>query len=168
MLGITCNSQKSNCEQSNSEELKLWPINASFKLPPYLITDSTKFGKETILNYNIKSIDSSLNVIASIKNYENPPPAQFDLKQHMLFAKQEIQFNRKVDKLTETFKDIDTLRAGYLKYMVEQKDKKSYEGRIFFYKDKKLVELWLFENYNEDKDKEHLIMDCVLQSIKFY
>lgn len=62
-------------------------------------------------------------------------------------------------------RNIQAGRVGYLQYLVEQRDKSSYEGRIYFYKDKKLITLWLLEKYGNEEQKDRFLIDCILESI---
>ncbi len=84
----------------------------------------------------------------------------------MLFQKKEVEYERKTKKLNETIINIGAIKVGYLKYLIEQKDKKFYEGRIFFYTKKKLAEVWVFEKYTNDRQNAHSIVDCIIKSLK--
>ena len=169
ILLLSCNSKKIDCKQNNFKSLKLWPVNTDLLLPEYKLVDTIKYGTETLLTYNIKSVGSLININAFVISHENDNPAGLDINHIMVVQKQEIESGQNSKKLLmETFKNVDNIKIGYLKYIVEQANKKFYAGRIFFYKDKKLVILWLFEKYDENEDEEHLTMDCILQSIKFY
>ena len=149
------------------KELNLYPVSSTLRMPDYKVTDSIRYDAQTILNYTIKSVDSLLNMNCFIKSYENDPDAKLDIIATMMFQKQEVEFNRDTLKLLrETFENIDTVKIGYLKYLIETPTEKFYESRIFFYRGRKIVVLWLFEKYQTHIQDESSVIDCILQSIK--
>jgi hypothetical protein len=79
-----CDFNRENCNLKSYKEIRLWPVNVSLKLPAYRIVDSLKFGNETILSYNIKSIDSSLDAIALVSSSDEVRPVALNLNQQMV------------------------------------------------------------------------------------
>ncbi|WP_315824071.1 hypothetical protein [Paraflavitalea speifideaquila] len=122
------------CEISNFEGLDLKPVHVRIKIPPYQIMDTTKYGSgRTILNYKIKSVDSLLNVVAFIDDYNDYADEQLDIARITSLQKQEVERGLNNKKLlTETIKEIDSIKVGYIKYLVEQSGDKFYSSRIFF------------------------------------
>jgi len=163
-----CDSKREDCSLLSSGQLTLWPVNASFKLPAYKIADSLSYGKETILTYDIASIDSLITVRASVISLEESPPRPiaWDINQKMVFQKKEVEYGRQVKKLTEEIMDRDSVRIGYLKYLVEQPGEKFYEGRVFFRRGNKAVEIWLFEKYKDEQQNARSVIDCIKNSIE--
>lgn len=160
-----CNFNRENCNLENYQQIKLWPVNVSLKLPAYRIVDSLKLGQETILSYNIKSIDGTLDATALVSSGEEERPTDLSLNQQMVFQKKEIEFGRHAQKLEEQIINIGTTKVGILKYLIELNGKRFYEGRIFFYRGKNLVQIWLFENHVSEQGNIHSVIDCVTQSI---
>lgn len=164
---ISCSSRKQNCDIMSLKELTLYPVNAVLKLPPYKVVDTSIFDTQTILNYNIKTVDSSLNLIAFVYSYENEPAASFSLNDRMSFQKHEVVYGQdSIKPLIETFPQVGNTKVGYLKYLDEKR--KRYEGRIFFFKDKKLVVLWLFEKYQNQSQDNFSLIDCILENIELH
>ena len=163
-----CSSKRESCSLPSPEQVKLWPVSASFVLPPYRIADSISYGKETILTYNIASIDSLITVRASVLSLEEnlSQPIAWDIDQKMLFQKKEVEYGRQVKMLTEEIMKKDSVKIGYLKYLVEQPDKKFYEGRVFFRRGNKAVEIWLFEKYKDEQQNARSGIDCIKNSIE--
>ncbi len=127
-----------------------------------------RYDIQTVLSYTVNTSDSVLGMNCYIKSYENDSIALFDIKTLMHFQRQEVEFGRdSLRQITETIKDIDSVKVGYLKYIVQQPTENLYEGRIFFYRGRKLVTLWLFEKYRNEKKNGQSIIDCILDNIKF-
>jgi hypothetical protein len=166
ILLLSCGIKKAECQIRDFKEVNLWPVNASLKLPPFRIVDSMSFDKKTILSYNIKSLDSLIDVVAFVESHEEYLPADLDIDQQMLFQKKEVEYGRKAQKLKEEFVNIGIVKVGYLKYFIDQKDKKFYEGRLLFYRGKKLVIIWLFEKYANDEQNTHSIIDSIAGSLQ--
>jgi hypothetical protein len=161
-------SSKIDCDISSFRDLTLHPIHCSLRIPAYRIIDSVRYDLQTILSYNIKTSDSLVSINCFIKSYENDRNALFNIFQEMAFQKQEAEFGRdSLKKLTETYIEVDSIKVGYLKYLVQNSTEKFYEGRIFFYKNKQLVTIWLFEKYRDEKWNSQSVIDCILGSLKF-
>jgi hypothetical protein len=161
-----CNANRENCNLKGYMEIKLRPVNVSLKLPAYRIVDSLRFGKETVLSYNIKSIDSTVDAIALVSSdYDEEAVTDTNLNQRMYFQKKTVEFGRQAQKLEEKIVDIDTIKVGFLKYLINLKGKTFYEGRIFFYRGGNLVQIWLFEEHVSEQHNLHSAIDCIVQSI---
>lgn len=131
--------------------------------------DSTRYDTQTILSYTIKSTDSLFSMNCFIKSYENDPDAKININAVKMFQKQQAEFNRESIKLlTDTITNIDTIKIGYLKYLVQTPAEKFYEARIFFFKGQKLVTIWLFEKYQDETQDKSSLVDCVQSTIKLY
>ena len=170
-LLTNCNSKKQVCTKSDFEELYLKPVHVNVKIPPFRITDTTKYGPgRTILNYKIKSVDSLLTIAVFIDNYDDYTDEQLNIDRIALLQKQEVESGQNDKKLlTETIKKIDGIKVGYLKYLVKQSGDNFYSSRIFFYKDKKLIALWLFDkNVVESRSTYGSISDCIFESLKLF
>jgi hypothetical protein len=66
--------------------------------------------------------------------------------------------------IIEAFKTIKTIKVGYLKYL--DKTRGRYEGRIFFYRDKKFVDIWLFEKFIEESQNKGSVIDCIFEKME--
>src|ERR1044071_912898 len=75
--------------------------------------------------------------------------------------------NSKTALIADSSKIIDTIKIGYLKHFFQQRGNDHTQGRIFFIKGSKLIRFWIKEDYNKSLNKNHLLMDCVFNSIKF-
>lgn len=170
VLLINCNSKNQECVQEDFKELGLKPVHVSVKIPPYQIVDTAKYGPgRTILNYKIKSLDSLLSIVVFIDDYDDYADEQLNINRIASLQKQEVESAQNDKKLlTEEIKSIDSLKVGYLKYLVEQPNDKFYSSRIFFYKDKKLIVLWLFDRNVNNKYNYSSVSDCVLKSLKVH
>jgi hypothetical protein len=164
-----CSSSRNKCVHKDFEELDLRVVRVIFKIPPYKIVDTTKYGPgTTILNYSIKSLDSKLDVVVFIDDLKEEY-GQLDISNIAKVQKHEIESGQNDKKLLkEEYKKSDTLNVGYIKYLVEQPNEKFYASRIFFYKEKRLIVLWLFENISKENSKYSSLSDCILESIKEY
>jgi hypothetical protein len=170
VLLTNCRTEKQKCARGDFKELDLKSVQISVKIPPYQIVDTTKYGPgRTILNYKITSLDSLLNVVVFIDDYNDYANEQLNIDGIVSLQKQEVETGQNDKKLlTEVIKDIDSLKVGYLKYLVVQASDKFYASRIFFYKDKKLIVLWLFDRNVNEKLANRSISDCVLESLIIY
>jgi hypothetical protein len=168
LLILACSPKKENCAIDTFADLSLYPVNTNLRLPPYKIVDSLKYGNgETILNYKIKAIDSTVELIAFIYDYTKKSDREFDMVHFSSVQKEEVKFGRdSVAILIDTVKDFGEVKVGYLKYLIEQKGKKFFEGRIFFYKENKLSIIWLFEPYREDRASKLSTIDCIFESMQ--
>ena len=102
-----------------------------------------------------------------IDNHEKEIETSLDLNHIATVQKGEVESGQNSKKLIkELFKNIGTVKVGYLKYLVTQENTKFYASRIFFYKGKKLVVCWLFENYTGETKNTYSIVDCVFDSIR--
>lgn len=156
-----------NCDITSFSALELYPVRCSIKLPNYSFIDSSTYDKRTILNYSIKSRDSVLDMNCFVKSYENYPYVLPNISLIKKFEKQEAEFNRKnIKLLVDTTLIKAGVEIGYLKYFVSTPIESFYEGRVFFYRDKKLVNLWLFEKYLNDSGNKCSLIDCILNNIK--
>jgi hypothetical protein len=165
---ISCNTEKNYCVYENFNKLNLAVVNTFIEIPPHQITDTLRYGKETDLYYTVKSIDSSITLNAFVTSTDSNNLGRFDITHVTLTQKQEVENGQNSKKLlSEKYKTVDNVKVGYLKYLIEQSGNTFFEGRIYFYKDKKLVVLWIFEKYEQDTDKNHLTMDCMLESLEF-
>jgi hypothetical protein len=160
----SCSVNSRVCNMDSFDELYLHPVNCRLKLPKFLILDSVRYDNDLLLSYVIQSEDSLLNMNCFVKRYYSP--SKPDIRILNSFQKQEVEFNRKSKLLNEYIKDVNGFQVGFLKYLIETPDKKFMESRIFFYKQQKVVTLWLFEKYNGNTvpDKGTLI-DCIFNSI---
>ena len=147
--------------------LRLKPVNIDIGLPAYKIVDSSRYGDgRTILNYKIMSKDSLLQAIVFIDDYKDYTTSQQNLERIAAMQKEEVESGQNTQKLiVQSISEINNVKVGYLKYIVEQTEKKFYAGRIFFYRENKLVVIWLFEEYRNDDQNNYSICDCILQSI---
>jgi hypothetical protein len=162
---ISCNENKEICDTTRFKELKMYPIQFTLKVPEYKVTDSTRFGgKENIYDIKIRTLDSNLIIFASLTNYTTYVDESFNINYRMDFERQEIEHIDSSKKLIkEAFKTIDTIKVGYLKYLDSKK--KRFESRIFFYKDKKLADIWLFENNVTESKENFSVIDCILENL---
>ena len=166
VLLISCNSQNQKCSRRDFKNLDLLPVKISIKMPPYQIVDTTRYGRSrTILNYKIKSLDGLLDVVVFVDDYSDYADNQFDINRIALSQKQEVESGQNDKKLlTESIKKNNGLEVGYLKYLVKQTSNKFYASRIFFYKGKKLIVLWLFDRNGNAEDRS--MSDCIIESLK--
>ncbi len=163
---LSCHSKEQHCEVSTYQILNLYPVDIFLKLPKYQIIDTTRRDPHTILNYTIQSLDSLISMNCFVISYGNDPYARFDIASLMESQRHEVEFNRNSPKLlSEKINVIDTLKVGYLKYLVQMPEEKFYEGRIFFYKEKKLVTIWLFEKYMNESQNEQSVIDCIANNM---
>jgi hypothetical protein len=167
MALLSCNSKKEICRIANFQDVNLYPVDVILRMPPYRILDSMRFDTQTLLNYKIITIDTALESYILIKSYVNNPEALPDIEHVISSQKHEVEFGRDSAKLlTETFRNIDSTKIGYLKYLVTQPQEKFYEGRIFFFRGKKLITLWLFEKKTNTKKDKQSVIDCILENIQ--
>lgn len=170
VLLLSCKDNGQYCRQGVFNELVIAPIHVVLKIPSYKILDSVIYGNgRTLLNYRIRTIDSSLDIIVFVDDYKDYNDKERKIESVMRLQKQEVEsiLESAITLKIEEFKQIDSIKIGYVKYLVEQKKRKFYAGRIFFYRDKKLATIWLFENYVNGGNKSYSEIDCVLKSLKF-
>jgi hypothetical protein len=168
MSMFTCNTKRQACDTTNFKELSLYPVNTVLKLPAYIIDDTIRYGDlSNIFEYKVKSTDSSIIVYAGVKSYEQNPDAMPDINHRMGSQKEQVESGQDSMRLiVETFETIGTTKVGYLKYL--DKKRKRYEGRIFFYRGNKFVDIWLFEGYTNEAKNKQSVIDCVLENIEIH
>ncbi len=166
LLIVSCNYKRQILCSEGFKELNLYPVNTTLNIPPFIITDSVIYGgMNKILSYKIKSIDTSFSVYVFIDNHEKD--VSLDLNHIATVQKGEVESGRNSKKIIkELFKNIGDIKVGYLKYFIEQENKKFYAGRVFFYREKKLVVCWFFENYIDEIHNNESVIDCVFENIK--
>lgn len=157
---------KTKCQMSNLYELQLAPIQAKLMIPHYKIVDSTLYDPKTVLSYDIHSYDKTFEIKCFIKSGESQSPSASELNSVMSFQKGEVEFGRdSIRKIDEKFRTVDGVRVGFVKYFVRQQKESFWESRIFFFKETKLVTLWVFEKYQTTPITAPLLSDCILQNI---
>jgi len=163
---LSCNLKKRGCSSAYFENIDLWPVNVTLKVPSYKIVDSTRFGSENILNYRASSTDSTLKMYFTITSYKDIRPIGIDITHEMSSQKHTSELGWQTTKLIELFKIVDTTKIGCLKYLKEKDGKKIYEGKMFFFRGKQLVEVWLLEKYLNEEQKGNSVIDCIFESVK--
>ena len=169
VLLTSCGVRQQVCDTKGFKELDLQKANVALKLPEFIITDTVRWGDETrLLDYKLRTLDSSLIVFAGVTTFGDDPYASFDIKERMESEKEQIQSGQdSMTLITQTFKIVDSIKIGYVKYLDRRYDKRRYESRIFFYKEKLFVDIWLIERYISNEKEKHSLTDCILENIKF-
>jgi hypothetical protein len=165
-----CRYEKQQCVREDFEELRIEPVHISFMTLPFKIVDTTLYGpSRTMYTRRVQSLDSLLEIFIFVDDYHDYANDQLDINTVADFQKQEVESGNNAKRLLEEgIKNVNDLKVGYLKYLVEQGNKKFYASRIFFYKDKKLVILWLFDDKVSEKPSSSSVSDCVLGSLRIY
>ncbi|OQP38764.1 hypothetical protein A4H97_18780 [Niastella yeongjuensis] len=167
---LSCNDNGGYCQQGVVNDLVIEPVHTVLKIPPYRIYDSViYYNGRTMLNYKITTIDSSLELILFVDDYKDYSDKQRDIEHIKKMQKQEVEssLESKITLITERYKQADSIKVGYVKYLIEQKNEKFYSARIFFYRDKRLVTIWLFENFINEKRNLNSEIECILNSLAF-
>jgi hypothetical protein len=163
---VSCHHPGTICDMPDSQTLELKPVSSYFTLPKFSIEDSMRFGKEAILSYKIKFVDSTLSMNCFVASNGNETDAKFDLARLRKLQKDEVLFNRNSPKLLiDEIRHVNSTDVGYVKYLVSMTGEKFYEGRIFFLKENKFVTIWIFERFKNDSYNYGSIIDCVVKSI---
>lgn len=168
---ISCQESKNHCKENKLTELLLKPFRISVKMPKYKIIDSTIYGgSNTILNYKIKSLDNSIELIVFIDDQKDFIGRDLRIENITGFQKMEVESTSesRTSLLNEHYKQIQHIKVGYLKYLIEKKNEKYFESRIYFYKENKLVVIWIFEKFISEVNNSYSKVDCILDSINFY
>lgn len=170
---INCKTKESTCQAKDFKEIDLKPSRVKFNIPSSCqLKDSTIYDnvyKNFLLNYAFSSSDSSLFITADIQS-DKMHKDHFTYQNFYSLNREEVNNwpDSKNTLLKDFSRNIDTVKVGYLKYLIKQKDNDHYEGRIFFLREGKIIKLWVVEKIDKNKDKDHLLMDCVFESIKLY
>jgi hypothetical protein len=168
LLLLGCNSKERDCDVSEFRELNLYPVNVILKIPKYKFVDSIVYNKETIINYKVMTLDSSLTLIAFVDSYEKDTNSLVSINQIMIFQKEQVEAGMDSIKLLEdTIVNRNNIDLGFIKYFVQQENKKYYESRVAFYRERVLVKLWLFEKYDDKIKNTGSIMDCIFDNMTF-
>lgn len=164
---VSCESENDRCEDAELQVLKLDVIDAEIRLPSYRIVDSTIYGPgRTMLNYEIMSIDSLVHAFIMVDDYHDYSDGQLDLNRIQSVQKKEVESGKNlVQFLTDEIRNIDGRRIGYFKYLVKQSTSDLLASRIFFYKDRKLVVIWIQDKSTTLTDKAPSLSDCILNSL---
>jgi len=168
LLFLSCNPKEQTCDISEFKELNLYPVNAILKLPEYEFIDSIVYDKQTIINYKVKTLDSSLSLTVFIDSYEKDSNSLVAINQMMVFQKQQVEDGMdSIKLLSDTMLNRDNVSIGFIKYFVQHEDKKYYESRIAFYRGRILVKLWLFEKCADKAKNAISIIDCIFDNMVF-
>jgi hypothetical protein len=157
------------CNITNFKDLPLKVANVLIKLPPYKIKDTLIYdgGKKVLLNYNLVTEDSLMNIFVTVKTYERDTLPLFDIREIMSLEKEEAEFGQdSLFLIKENFKELGNIKIGYLKYLDTRRNR--YEGRIAFYNSKKLISLWLYEKFESTTKNNSSLIDCVLENINIH
>lgn len=163
---FSCKENEQYCDITSYKELSLEPVKTVLKIPNYVITDTISYGDiSNFFERDIQSVDSTFSLMASITTYAKDPEAMPDAVHRMASQKEHIESTYDSMRLiTQTFRNIDSIKIGYLKYIDEKR--KLYEGRIFFNKGVMYTDIWLYEKYDEESNDRHSIIDCVFENIQ--
>jgi hypothetical protein len=166
LIAFSCASKSNVCDVREFNSLDLYSANASIRLPAYKVTDTIAYGDlSNIFERKVKSFDSSLIVFAGVKSYEKNLDAMPDIDSRMKSQKEQIEGGQdSIRVLINTFKMIDTVKVGYLKNFDEKRMR--YEGRFFFNRGSKFVDIWLYEKFVKTGDDKKSIIDCIFESIE--
>jgi hypothetical protein len=163
VIFVSCKLNDRECATQNFQKLGLHAANSTMLLPPFKILDSIRYDPEVILNYSIKTLDTSLSVVAFVysdaKGLFTKPIN--DLRDAQ---KQEVEYGRdSIRLLEEKVKTIGSIKVGYLKY--HDFLKKRNEGRFFYFNQNKMVIIWLFEPYANEKLDNSSLIECVFENL---
>lgn len=163
---LSCDTNNGKCGSSKIEELVLPKVNTILKLPAYVVIDTVRYGdSDNIFHSEVMSLDSSLLLLAGIKSYAKNQEAMPDIVLKMAMQKTQIESGQDSMKLlVEKYKNIDTTKVGYLKYLDVKRNR--YEGRIFFYQDLMFVDIWIFENCADCRVYMNSEIDCIFENIE--
>lgn len=166
---VSCKFKNDFCGDRELQALELAPVNAEIKLPAYQIVDSTIYGPgRTILNYEVKSIDSLLHVFIMVDDYREYSDTQLNLHRIQALQKKEVESGKNVVQLlTDKIINTNGSQIGYLKYQVKQSSGSLIVSRIFFYEEKKLVVIWVHDTRTSGRTKDTSLSDCILKSLTF-
>lgn len=108
-----------------------------------------------------------MDVVIFINDYKDYEYEEFNLNRIISSQKHEVESGQnEKELLTEGIMNIDGAKVGYLKYFIKQPSGNFLASRIFFYKDKKLILMWVFDKNSTRKSATISISDCILKSIK--
>ncbi len=139
LSAASCNyKEDTNCTILRFANLNLHPVNAILKIPSYKITDTAIWGDgNTILHYDLESLDTYIRVIVSIKDFAIGNVKASSLEHIADVQKAEIRFGKdSIIPVIETYKNIDSVKIGYLKYLVHQNGKNIMRQVYFFTKER--------------------------------
>lgn len=138
-------------------------------LPQYKITDSTRYGgNENELTYNVVTQDSVIALSCYVTKYPTEfGYAGFDINRAMKSQKSELIYGIKSPiLLSQQITEIDSVKVGYVKYLIETENDKYYEARIFFFRDRRFVNIYITENYSNNTDSASAsVSDCIFKSV---
>lgn len=170
---MNCKVKDYYCDQQNFNEIDLRPSRTKFSMPSFCqLRDSSIFDnvyKDVLLNYTFSSADSNLFATAEVEN-DKMYKGHFNYQNFYWLNREEVNNwpDTKNTLLRDSSKNLNGVKIGYLKYLVNQKGKDYYEGRIFFIRDDKVTKLWFIEKFDKNTEKNRLMMDCVFESIRLY
>lgn len=167
ILALACKDQKSPCDAAGFKDLQISAVRASLKVPEYIVTDTMRCcDASQIFNRELRSVDSSVVIIAGVKSFEKDSGAMItNMDTSMVFEKEYIESGEdSMHLITQVIKTIGNVKVGYLKYLDAKR--KRYEGKIFFIREKRVADISLYEKYiSKEKDKQSII-DCVFENMK--
>lgn len=163
---LSCNTGGEKCDRNNLKELKIAAANTILRLPPFVIKDTIKYGgPQIIFRYNVLTIDSSLTLYASVKNYEKDPVAVFDIDGLISDTKESlVRETPDLQLVSESFKKMDNIKIGYFKFLNLKRNR--YDGGIFFYRGKRLVQIWIYERVKSENEVGRSLTDCVFENLQ--
>ena len=162
---LSCSDRGKSCDSENLMLLDLAPVNTTLKVPRFLVIDSVSESDSTIIfERKVRTLDSTLVIIAGVTTFENNPEAIPDVDSRMRIQRQRLEAGKdSIEVISEAFRNIGSDKGGHLKYLDKKRGR--YDGRIFFNRGSMFVDIWLFERYNGSED-HHSAIDCVIDNME--
>ncbi len=168
-----CTHSKFECDYSLMRNFNEDVSRMIIKIPKICdITDSTIVGNtNTIKNYWLESIDSSIMINIFVESIDGYPENRKTIVKQRDFNKNKLLFIRQsLKELLDTVIVKNNIEIGYSKYYTfsSQRNSLLIEGKIFFYREGKLVVVTCMEKYTSEVQKQHSTSDCVFESLAIY
>lgn len=166
---LGCTPQKNiSCDYSQMKDENIWRINSSIKIPKQCILEDTlMFDRNTLMNHRYRSHGSSLLLFVYVNQDGDFPGEEKNFNYKSELQRNEIIFGTKTHQLIKDIAVIkNSIKVGYLKYVIEKSDGKFIASKIFFIRDKKVCVVDVYEKYKNEYQEKQSLADCMLESLK--
>ena len=171
---ISCKENKATkCDYTKMKDFDIKICDVGIKIPDScILKDTLIFDDKILMNYFFESADSSLLLLAYVKNFNYEGwESDISVEKQAYSQRGDIEdtiLNQSHEKLLDTIFLVNKIKTGYLKYKTKQRRGEFIESKIYFFRDKKLCVIELLERYKNEEQKKHSIADCMLESLRFY
>jgi hypothetical protein len=163
-IHVSCNAEEKDC--NDTHVVYLAASNVRFRLPEYIISDTTKWGGKAKLFYEIKTKDSAVLIFAIVKKMDvNLQGKTFEGQRK--FVKDNIESRINGNLVEDRSIMMDNVKVWHLKY--HETSKHRLYSNIFFIRDSVYTSIDVLETLTDKYDKKSYkgVSDCVLKSLSF-